>query len=213
MSRVHIHGATRTSIIKERTRNWIATSNGIQHVCLRHCTDGSVLWALWERIDADQGRTRYISCDVLFADASGWAYNSMLEQDEPEYFSCPPSYLRESVAMSHPWRDQVRAYWSQQQRRRADFSRLATDRELAQRFKEGDRIRYVGPTTATLPQGATGIIVRGTGPFGASIHADELCNLLFVAWDRSAASTVFASRLEHESATNPQPLDEASSGQ
>jgi hypothetical protein len=115
--------------------------------------------------------------------------------------------------MSEVWREQVRAYWSQQQATRVDFSRLATERVTAQRFKEGDRVRYVGPTTSTLATGATGVIVRGNGPFGASIHADELCNSLFVNWDRARPSSVFASRLELESAIAPQALGEASSVQ
>jgi hypothetical protein len=209
MSRVHIFGASRASIIKERTRNWVATSNGTQHLCLRHCTDGNVLWGLWERVDAD-GSTRYISCDVLLRQTTGWGYESMLEQDEPEHVSCPPSYLRESPGMSRIWRDQVLAYWSQQRAPRAEFPKPAQDRACAQRFLEGDRVRYIGPTTPTLYSGATGMIVRGTGPFGASIHADELCNSVFVNWDKAATSSVFISRLESESAAGSQPLDEAS---
>jgi hypothetical protein len=213
MSPVHIHGATRVSIVKERTRSWVATSNGTRHLCLRHCTDGNVLWGLWERLDAaDQSRTRYISCDVLVSDQTGWGYKSMLEHDEPDHFSCPPSYLRESPPMSRVWRDQVQSYWGQQQAKPRDFSRLATDRVMAKRFNEGDRVRYVGPSANSLQQGDTGTIARGKGPFGASIHVDELCNSVYVEWDRSAPNTVavFASRLEHESAMSPRPRDEVS---
>ncbi len=211
MSRVHIYGATRGSIIKERTRNWVATSNATQHVCLRHCTDGNLLWALWERVDATQGRTRYISCDVLLPEASGWGYKSMLEQDEPAHVSCPPSYLRESPAISPAWREQVRLYWNRQRSRRRTFSKLAADRASAQRFQEGDRVRYIGPKIGILQGGATGMIVCGKGPYGVSIHTDELCNSLFVNWDRASASVVFAAHLEHESATHPETGDELSS--
>lgn len=212
MSRVHIYGATRGSIVKERTRNWVATSNATQHVCLRHCTDGNVLWSLWERVDAAQGRTRYISCDVLLPEATGWGYKSMLEQDEPEHVSCPPSYLRESPAISPVWREHVRSYWNRQQSKRTAFSKLAADRAPAQRFKEGDRVRYSGPLTGRLQLGATGMIVRGKGPYGASIHADELCNSLFVNWDCPSASAVFSAHLEHETVNDPGPVDELSSG-
>jgi hypothetical protein len=168
---------------------------------------------LWDRVEAKQGRTRYISCDVLHADPTGWGYRSMLEHDEPEHFSCPPSYLRESPTLSQSWRDQVHGYWSQRHALRTDFSKLATDRALAQRFNEGDRIRYVGPATSHLQRGATGTIVRGESPFGPSIHADELCNSVFVKWDGAPAGTVFSARVEHEAAGVPQSLDEAASVQ
>jgi hypothetical protein len=135
----------------------------------------------------------------------------MLEHDEPEHFSCPPSYLRESPTLSETWRDQVRAYWSQQQAKRTDFSKLAIDRASTQRFKEGDRVRYVGPAASHLQHGMTGMIVCGNGPFGASIHADELCNSIFVSWDRAPVTAVFAARLEHESASASQSLGAASS--
>jgi hypothetical protein len=202
MGRIHIYGATRASIIQERTRNWIATSNATQHVCLRHCTDGNLLWTLWERIDAAQGRTRYISCDVLLPDAAGCGYRTFLERDELAHVSCPPSYLRESPVLSATWRDQVRVYWSQRQCRRREFSAHAIGRSSAQRFKEGDRVRYIGPSTPSLNKGETGMIVHGRGPYGASIHADELCNSLFVNWDQSRAHAVFVAQLEREALSN-----------
>jgi hypothetical protein len=212
MSRVHIHGATRASIIKERTCNWVATSTATRHLCLRHCTDGNVLWALWERVGADQGDTRYISCDVLLPHATGWGYKAMLEQDEPEHLSCPPSYLRESPALSEAWRDQVRAYWNQRRTNRPALSALATERASAQRFKEGDRVRYIGPESGGLRHDATGMVVRGKGPCGSSIYADELCNSLFVNWDRTSARAIFAAHLAHQTLSASYPADELSSG-
>jgi hypothetical protein len=214
MGRIHIYGATRAAIIQERTRDWVATSNATQHLCLRHCTDGNLLWALWERVDAADGRTRYISCDALLPDATGCGYRTFLEHDDLPHVSCPPSYLRESPALSESWRDQVRAYWSQRRSKRQDFSLHAKNRSTAQRFKEGDRVRYIGPSTSSLRQSETGMIVRGRGPYGASIHADELCNSLFVNWDESAARAVFVTQLEHEAVSNdggPSPIDELSS--
>jgi hypothetical protein len=118
--------------------------------------------------------------------------------------------LRESPVISSSWRDEVRAYWGRQQCLGKAVSKFAAARASAQRFKEGERVRYVGPSAGNLHSHFTGMIVRGRGPYGASIHPDELCNSVFVDWDRAAARPVFVAQLEHETANTFRDADEAS---
>jgi hypothetical protein len=188
-----VHGADRASIVDERTRSWIDTTTGSRHYCLRHCSSGSVLWGLWEKIGSDGLTERFIACDLLASSPNGWGYRALLESDELQYLSCPLAYLRASVPVSERWRARVEEYWRTPLRHGLRVRRLLSAKE-GPLLQEGDRVRLI--RMGDSRNGSLGTVTSVMGITGPTVHADELCHTTLVRWDEGHAEPVFTSRLE-----------------
>jgi hypothetical protein len=193
MDPIFVYGADRAFILEERTRSWVDTTTGSRHYCLRHCSSGSVLWGLWERIRPDGLTERFIACDLLVSSANGWGYRALLESDDLQYLSCPLAYLRASVPVSERWRARVEAYW-----RTPLHAGLRVRRRPAVKegpvLQEGDRVRFT--RKGDNKDGSLGTVTSVTGITGPTVHTDELCRTTFVRWDDGHAGSVFTSRIE-----------------
>lgn len=126
-------GASRRSLIEERTKAWERESNGstIKTICLAHCFRGGrfsgVLWAVWQRTFEKDGQQtepeqRWITCDLIRCHAGEWGYKDMSESCGPYYFSCPLKYLAlvpiERFGGNAEWRQQVREPHERQREKR-----------------------------------------------------------------------------------------------
>lgn len=127
------YGASRRSLIAERTRGWERASDSMvtNSVCLAHCYRGGVfsgiLWSVWERTFTNNGKEvaptqRWIQCDLLRYDRDGWGYKDMEESMHPYFYSCPLGYLKlapiEQFGGHEQWRVGVRAYHDRQREKR-----------------------------------------------------------------------------------------------
>lgn len=127
------YGATRKSLIEDRTKPWERESNGcsIKSTCLAYCFRGGrfsgVLWAVWERTFQRDGQQtepeqRWITCDLIRCHAGEWGYKDMSESCGPFYFSCPLKYLDlvplERYGGNAEWRQQVHDHHSRQSAKR-----------------------------------------------------------------------------------------------
>jgi len=127
------YGATRKSLIEERSKSWSRESNGttVETTCLAHCYRGGsfsgVLWAVWERTFTKDGQQtslpqRWITCDLLRCQSGEWGYKDMSEACGSYYFSCPLKYLELVPIEQHggnaEWRELVRQHHQQQREKR-----------------------------------------------------------------------------------------------
>jgi hypothetical protein len=127
------YGASRKSLIAERTEGWERASESMvtKSVCLAHCYRGGVfsgvLWSVWERTFTKDNESvapaqRWIQCDLLRSSPDGWGYKDMEESMHPYFYSCPLGYLKlvpmEQFGGHEQWRDGVRAYHQRQQEKR-----------------------------------------------------------------------------------------------
>jgi hypothetical protein len=193
MDPIFVHGADRAFIIEERTRSWVDTTTNSRHYCLRHCSSGSVLWSLWERIRCDGLAERFIACDLLVSSPNGWGYQALLESDGLQYLSCPLAYLRGSVPVSERWRARVEEYWRTPLRRGPRVRRLPSTKE-GPPLQEGDRVRFI--RKGDTRDGSLGTVTSVMGITGPTAHTDELCRTTLVKWDDGLAAPVFTSRIE-----------------
>ena len=193
MDPIFVHWADRALIVEERTRNWVDTTTGSRHYCLRHCSSGSVLWSLWERIRSDGLTERFVACDLLVSSPNGWGYRALVESDELQYLSCPLAYLRASVPVSERWRARVEEYWRAPLRPGLRVRRLLTSKE-GPPLQEGDRVRFI--RLGDNRNGSLGTVTSVMGITGRTVQVDELCRTTFVKWDDGHAEPVFTSRLE-----------------
>jgi hypothetical protein len=116
--------ASRKSIIEECTKDWGNTNEdgtSFESKCLRHCTRGNVLWAVWEQrtIGPDGVKEdRFISCHLLQnGGEDGWGYKPMEECMGPYYYTCPLAYLEMVPVACEEWREGVRAYHAKRSRK------------------------------------------------------------------------------------------------
>ena len=127
------YGATRKSLIEERSKPWSRDLNGttVETTCLAHCYRGGsfsgVLWAVWERTFTKDGQQtaqpeRWITCDLLRCQSGDWGYKDMSEACHPYYYSCPLKYLELVPIEEHggnaEWREQVRLHHQRQREKR-----------------------------------------------------------------------------------------------
>lgn len=126
-------GATRKSLIEERTEPWEREGEDmtVKRVCLAHCFRGGrfsgVLWAVWQCTFEKDGQQvkpeqRWITCDLIRCHSGEWGYKDMSEACGPYYFSCPLKYF-EMVPLDRfggnaEWRQQVTEHHSQQREKR-----------------------------------------------------------------------------------------------
>lgn len=127
------YGASRRSLIVERTQGWERTSESMvtKSVCLAHCYRGGVfsgvLWSVWERTFTKEGEQvaptqRWIQCALLRSSPDGWGFKDMEESMHPYFYSCPLGYLKlvpmDQFGGHKQWREGVRAYHERQQQKR-----------------------------------------------------------------------------------------------
>jgi hypothetical protein len=118
------HGASRRSLIEERTKAWERQVGEmlVRTECLKHCFRGGrfrgVLWTVWRRtyvVGQNEVRPeeRWIGCDLLqySREDEGYGYKDMEESMHPYYYSCPLSYLDlvpiDKYGGNQEWREQV----------------------------------------------------------------------------------------------------------
>lgn len=133
MGWLFVYGATRKSLIEERSKSWSRDSNGttVETTCLAHCYRGGsfsgVLWAVWERTFTKDGQQteppqRWITCDLLRCQYGEWGYKDMSEACHPYYYSCPNKYLElvplDRYGGNAEWREQVRLHHQRQREKR-----------------------------------------------------------------------------------------------
>ncbi len=126
-------GATRKSLIENRTKPWERELNDctVKSTCLAHCFRGGrfsgVSWAVWERTIERNGvqvepEQCWITCDLIRCDSGEWGYKDMSEACGPFYFSCPLKYLDlvplERYGGNADWRQQVREHHARQREKR-----------------------------------------------------------------------------------------------
>lgn len=100
------HGASRKSLIEDRTKAWERQVGDmlVRTDCRKHCVRGGrfrfVLWTVWRRtftVDGVEVRPeeRWIGCDLCqySKDSEGFGFKDMSEAEHPYYYSCPLSYL------------------------------------------------------------------------------------------------------------------------
>lgn len=100
------YGATRKSLIADRTQPWERQVGEmlVRTECMKHCFRGGrfrgVLWTVWKRtfvVDGVEARPeeRWIGCDLFqySKDNDGFGFKDMSEAEHPYYYSCPLSYL------------------------------------------------------------------------------------------------------------------------
>lgn len=141
------------SMIRDRIRPWENTKvEGYDRVTgetLKHCFRGAVthsgrLWSVrevkWWRNGEVVNTVRYIALDLLVYSRQdeGWAYKDIDESCGPYEIDCPLSYLemtpQPESECAGPWREKVRAYHADRQRRNT----------LYKRVKVGDNITLRG---------------------------------------------------------------------
>ncbi|MDR0458503.1 MAG: hypothetical protein LBH10_05705 [Burkholderiaceae bacterium] len=136
MGWTYIDGATRADVICELTRR--EDSHSVSAQVIAHALRGNVLWTvcvLTAKHDsaiaglAAGQSTRFIGCNLLARDSTGWGYKDMAEAVHPYYYTCPLSYLDMAPEASHSWRAGVRAYHASGCR---DVARQAADAALEQ---------------------------------------------------------------------------------
>lgn len=98
-------GGTRRSLIAELTKSQPGRT------CLRHCLRGNILWAVRE----DQSG-KFITCDRLMPSKDGWGHKPLDESMGPIYYTCPLSYLDETLPINESWRANVRNYHARHRR-------------------------------------------------------------------------------------------------
>lgn len=116
-------GATKQDVIKERTKSWNGvnsdgTNTGNSYVCLSHTLRGQTLWSVWERTSLHGEVIRFIGCDLLNSHLNyGWGYKSMCESSGPYFYDCPLSYLDMVPVADQEWRDKVRSFHNEKNRK------------------------------------------------------------------------------------------------
>ncbi|TWU08875.1 hypothetical protein CA54_41140 [Symmachiella macrocystis] len=123
-------GASRKSLIEDRTQAWERESAGmtVKTTCLAHCFRGGrfsgVLWAVWEQTHSQgkQPTRRWITCDLIRCHSGEWGYKDMSEACSPFYYSCPLKYLDLVSIEQHggnaEWRKQVHQHHTRQKEKR-----------------------------------------------------------------------------------------------
>ena len=104
------HGASKADIVRRLTapeendtRRWDT---------LAYCVRGNVLWSVVEiTYKQENRRHRVIVCNLLARERGyGWGYKDMDESVHPFYYSCPLKYLDMAPIANAEWREAVKAY-------------------------------------------------------------------------------------------------------
>jgi hypothetical protein len=112
-------GTTKSDIINDLiateendTRRWET---------IAHSVRGNVLWSVIEityKQDQPLPAKRFIACYLLKSDKGyGWGYKDMDESMHPFYYSCPLKYLSMVPQACAEWREGVRNYHRQRNRK------------------------------------------------------------------------------------------------
>ena len=129
------YGATRKSLIADRTKPWEREVGDmlVRSECLKHCFRGGsfrgVLWTVWRRTFVVAGvevqkEERWIGCDLFqySKENGGFGYKDMTEAEHPYYYSAPMSYLSlvpiERFGGNEEWRAIVIEYHRRQAEKR-----------------------------------------------------------------------------------------------
>lgn len=86
---------------------------------LAHSVRGNILWAVVElTYKQEQSRKRFIVCYPLRSDRGyGWGYKDMDESMHPYQYSCPLKYLEMVPEANATWREGVRKYHQQRNKK------------------------------------------------------------------------------------------------
>jgi hypothetical protein len=127
------YGATRKSLIADRTQPWERQVGEmlVRSECLKHCFRGGsfrgVLWTVWRRTFVVAGvevqkEERWIGCDLFqySKDNDGFGYKDMTEAEHPYFYSCPLGYLSEVPIDKFGGNEEWRAIVIEHQRRQAE---------------------------------------------------------------------------------------------
>lgn len=119
MGSTFIHGADRKYIIANLTKSEEGKrKDGTpwKYETLRKCAVGNVLWTVREVTEGEK-KERFIGCDLLLPDKSGWGYKDMSESMHPYYYTCPLAYLDEVPVACEEWRALVREHHAKKTRK------------------------------------------------------------------------------------------------
>jgi hypothetical protein len=118
------HGASKADIVRELTA---PQENDIRRwETLAHSVRGNVLWSVVEITDKTVNRSsRVIVCNLLAREPHGWGYKDMDESVHPFYYSCPLKYLSLAPVANAEWREAVKAFHRNRNRRLAIGEKVA----------------------------------------------------------------------------------------
>lgn len=121
------HGASKADVVRELIAS--QENDTRQWETLAHCVRGNVLWSVVEITDKTANRSsRVIVCHLLANERGyGWGYKDMDESVHPFYYSCPLTYLDMAPVANAEWREAVKAFHRNRNRRLAIGEKVAVN--------------------------------------------------------------------------------------